>query len=158
MDRARGYGEDSSRAIDELARLPPSDDLVEFFDSLGQRRFEPLGMMAHPRASQILVHHFKSSQVESDWAGKALAHPRHASAIPDLLAIALTNTDEAHVIKALIILDRIGTSEAKAALAAFANAPAREIYSYYTVEDTGESAKSVRSSKDIKPGQLHYYW
>lgn len=135
-----------------LAREPVSDDIITYLVEAGQSGIEALGTIADPRASRALLRYFRSNRIDTDLAVTALSDPRHACVVPDLLEIALTSDTHALVWKAVKVLERIGTAEAVDALETFHDAPERKLPETYVVEDTGESAVNIRSTKEIEPG------
>ena len=152
MRKSEDGGAAGRQALLDLAREPVSDAIIGFLVQAGQSGIDALGTIADPRASRALLRHFDYNRVDTDFAVAALSHPRHACVVPDLLRIALTSDTHALAWKAVKVLERIGTPEAIDALEVFHDAPERKLREMYVIEDTGESAVNLRSTKEIEPG------
>jgi hypothetical protein len=127
----------ADEAILALARLPPSDDILEYVASFiptaggaGSRpgvAIAALGIMRHPRAADRLLALVASPTSFCREAGKALGHARNNHAVPGLLNIALTSPEFECARVAVLALERIGTPDAGAALAKFRAQPGRRV-------------------------------
>jgi len=133
--------EDNGKRVDDailaLARLPHSDDILEFVASFIPKTGGPgphasaaiiaLGIMRHPRAADYLIKLVALPQKPCREAGKALGHARNNHAVPGLLNIALTSPDFECARVAVRAPEKIATPDAGAALAKFRAQPGRRV-------------------------------